>query len=523
MGKASRLLALFLFPVIPNLPTVEQVLQHRIEGQIDRCQRVQVMVGHPNAHGGVFLPEQLSARYGVAVLVPNPLAQPELDDAEQQCRNAEPKDAVPVALAMQKDEINGLAQGEEQGDSPKIERQTLVAAEEMVGAGPPQLQGQGHEKRQAYDRTHAPQNLQERLKKRHVLIHADEGKIDGRDNGNQQVANHRIGCHGVAVGAEHGADDRHRGRHGAKHPYQHAFSNDFVDIQQPEQGITAQTHRHLEQHNPNEQRPEAQFQDVDRRKGEQKDGEDDVRRHHDKSRAIFVQQQPQHNGNGQNIASDFLHCLRFQVEPSHWFTPAKIHDFWQSPFYQSIISLLLRPIMSDIAAELAKLHVLVGAEFVIQLKSIAARSEFHPLQDEPNIFTTGGESSEDYDNLITAARKAIELGYRVYVLPNPKGIRTADFIFEQHGIYKMYDLKTIQGKTSVGNRLLESIGQTNHVLLNMNTRYNGGRLAAEIKSYFHINPKAVEVLIFKGKQVFTVKRKFALQKSFIIDFRKRYG
>ena len=74
--------------------------------------------------------------------------------------------------------------------------------------------------------------------------------------------------------------------------------------------------------------------------------------------------------------------------------------------------------MSDIAAELAKLHVLVGAEFVIQLKSIAARSEFHPLQDEPNIFTTGGESSEDYDNLITAARKAVELGYRVYVLTN---------------------------------------------------------------------------------------------------------
>jgi len=179
--------------------------------------------------------------------------------------------------------------------------------------------------------------------------------------------------------------------------------------------------------------------------------------------------------------------------------------------------------MSDFATELAKLHVLIGAGFVIQLKSIAARGEFHPLPDEPNIFITGGELNEDYDNLIAAARKAVELGYKVYILPNPKGIRTADFIFEQHGIYKMYDLKTIHGKTSVGNRLLESIGQTNHVLLNMNTRYNGGRLAAEIKAYFQINPQAIEVLIFKGKQVFTVKRKFALQKSFIIDFRKRYG
>ncbi len=55
----------------------------------------------------------------------------------------------------------------------------------------------------------------------------------------------------------------------------------------------------------------------------------------------------------------------------------------------------LRPIMNDFATELAKLHVLIGAGFVIQLKSIAARGEFHPLPDEPNIFTTGGERNED--------------------------------------------------------------------------------------------------------------------------------
>jgi len=179
--------------------------------------------------------------------------------------------------------------------------------------------------------------------------------------------------------------------------------------------------------------------------------------------------------------------------------------------------------MSDIAAELAKLHVLKGGDFIIQLKAITARNEFHSMREEPNIFTTGGEREEDYDNLLTAARKAVELGYKVFILPNPNGIRTADYIFEQNGIYKMYDLKTIYGRSSVGNRLLESIGQTNHVLLNMNTRYNGGRLAAEIRTYFQLNPQACEVLIFKGKRVLTVKRKYALKKSFIIDFRKHYG
>ena len=39
--------------------------------------------------------------------------------------------------------------------------------------------------------------------------------------------------------------------------------------------------------------------------------------------------------------------------------------------------------MSDIATELAKLHILKGAEFIIQLKAIAALGEFHPLKDNP--------------------------------------------------------------------------------------------------------------------------------------------
>ena len=43
---------------------------------------MEVMVSHPDAHGGVFLSEELSARYGVAVFVANPFAQAELDDAK---------------------------------------------------------------------------------------------------------------------------------------------------------------------------------------------------------------------------------------------------------------------------------------------------------------------------------------------------------------------------------------------------------------------------------------------------------
>ena len=84
---------------------------------------------------------------------------------------------------------------------------------------------------------------------------------------------------------------------------------------------------------------------------------------------------------------------------------------------------------NDIASELALLHTLKGSAYVNQLKTIAGRKEFHPLEEDPSILTVGGEKSEDYPFLLNAARKAVEHGYQVYILPNPRGIRTADFIF----------------------------------------------------------------------------------------------
>lgn len=173
--------------------------------------------------------------------------------------------------------------------------------------------------------------------------------------------------------------------------------------------------------------------------------------------------------------------------------------------------------------ELAELHYLHGASFIKQLKLITYYGDFHPVEGETEIFSTGGERSEDYENLLNAARKAVEHGYRVFILPNPKGFRTADFIFERKGVYKMFDLKTIQGKSSAMNRLLESVGQTNHVLLNMTTSYRAVSLASCIKRYFEINPNAVEILVFKGNKEILVKRNSTGPKDFFKTFAKRYN
>ena len=169
---------------------------------------------------------------------------------------------------------------------------------------------------------------------------------------------------------------------------------------------------------------------------------------------------------------------------------------------------------NGITEELSKLKKLRGADFVKQLKAIVSRKEFHSLETAPNIYTVGGEGDADYQSLLNAARKAVEHGYKVYILPNPHDFRTADFIFERRGVYKLFDLKNITGKSIVGSRLLESVGQANRVLLNMPSDYNTRLFAADIKNYFDSNAEVLEVMVFRGKKMFSIDKAMAQSASF---------
>ena len=176
---------------------------------------------------------------------------------------------------------------------------------------------------------------------------------------------------------------------------------------------------------------------------------------------------------------------------------------------------------SDITAELLLLKTLVGAAYGSKLKEIAARKEFHALFSDPCIYTVGGEKDPDYPSLLMAARKAVEHGYRVFILPNPHGKKTPDYILERRGVYKLFDLKNISGKNIVHARLKESIAQANRALLNM-PQYSTRKLVHDIRKYFVQYPDAMEVLIFKGKNELSVSRRFALSPRFYFEFKKMF-
>ena len=73
------------------------------------------------------------------------------------------------------------------------------------------------------------------------------------------------------------------------------------------------------------------------------------------------------------------------------------------------------------------------------------------------------------------------------------------------------------------SRLKESVGQANHILLNMATDYNATALARCIKKYYEINPNAVEVFVFKGNKSILLKRSSVENKDFLKTFIRRYN
>jgi hypothetical protein len=86
------------------------------------------------------------------------------------------------------------------------------------------------------------------------------------------------------------------------------------------------------------------------------------------------------------------------------------------------------------------------------------------------------------------------------------------------------DLGTVIKGRSEGTKQsdLESIGQSNRIILNMAVDYSLRHLAMAIKRYFELNQNALEVLIFKGSKIISIIRKDTESFVFIRNFMMKY-
>jgi hypothetical protein len=162
-----------------------------------------------------------------------------------------------------------------------------------------------------------------------------------------------------------------------------------------------------------------------------------------------------------------------------------------------------------------------GVEYTNTLRKIISDKAYKPIPGYKGIYAKpGAKEQPDYNNQLDAAQKAVEHGNTVYIMPNPS-VKSPDLVFVRKGTIKAYELKTLQGYGSAGTRLKTSGKQANRALLRMAVDYNARDLAKEVKKYFEKNPNGVEVLIYKGKKEFSIRRR-DLGKDFVKQFMYRY-
>ena len=94
----------------------------------------------------------------------------------------------------------------------------------------------------------------------------------------------------------------------------------------------------------------------------------------------------------------------------------QIFEFETSGGNESSVLIAAESSWRGMTEELQELHYLKGARFIYQLKLIIYNGEFSQVEGETDIYSAISEQSDDFDNLINAARKAVEHGYRVYIL-----------------------------------------------------------------------------------------------------------
>ena len=178
------------------------------------------------------LTEQLTATDAVAVATADQTAAAELNDTEKQGQAPEPGDVVPVAFTMEEDEVDGLSEGEEQGERPKIEAKDVEFGDGGIGFWEPGLQQQGEEEGKGEGGAYFAEHQQEAGEEATFGMIADEGEDNRRHDGDHQVAHNGVGSHRFAVGTEEAADYCHRGGHRAKHTDKYTFGHDIVAAEQ---------------------------------------------------------------------------------------------------------------------------------------------------------------------------------------------------------------------------------------------------------------------------------------------------
>ena len=117
-------------------------------------------------------------------------------------------------------------------------------------------------------------------------------------------------------------------------------------------------------------------------------------------------------------------------------------------------------------------------------------------------------------NNLQIAQKFVANGYDVFLLSNPRGTKSADFIIRKKNILFYVEGKTSSGGSALSGRLSEGAKQADRIVINLTNYSKLKRLAENIKATFIQNPSLRELLIFKGSILIQIDRYLITSKDY---------
>lgn len=121
---------------------------------------------------------------------------------------------------------------------------------------------------------------------------------------------------------------------------------------------------------------------------------------------------------------------------------------------------------------------------------------------------------------IQMAKKMANNGYDCYLLSNPHGTKSADFIFTKGGKVYYTEGKLSTGKNSLGHNLSKGSSQSERLLIDLTGTKDTNYVAARLEEAFMNNDNLKEVMILKGGRLMSVSRLRISKKNFKYDFKR---
>ncbi len=172
-------------------------------------------------------------------------------------------------------------------------------------------------------------------------------------------------------------------------------------------------------------------------------------------------------------------------------------------------------------------------EKVDVLKWIVVQPDFSEMQrfsTTENKFFTLYKSQYDEilqtgetPNNLQIAQKFVANGYDVFLLSNPKGTKSADFIIRKRNCLYYVEGKTSSGGSALSVRLNDGAKQADRIAINFIQIPSFHEIYTQIKKGFECNPNVKEYFIFKGSRLILISKKMVESKRFDINFKSLWN